>query len=117
MELLQERGVPVVDADTICDPGDWAKITFATVWNPPPGLLDQVTAVIVSGHEPHCITLTGVCATNWLVKRACHHATATASCGVASNPNNLTCAASAHMLCAAAVVPQPALCDVPWGWR
>lgn len=42
IDLLQQRGVPVVDADSMQDEADWTKVTFATVWNPPAGLLDKV---------------------------------------------------------------------------
>jgi hypothetical protein len=41
MQLLQDRGVPVQDADSMQE-ADWGRVTFATVWNPPPGLLDKV---------------------------------------------------------------------------
>ncbi|WIA43532.1 hypothetical protein OEZ86_009989 [Tetradesmus obliquus] len=38
MELLKERGMPVVDADELAE-ADWQRVTFATVWSPPAGLL------------------------------------------------------------------------------
>lgn len=41
IQLLQDRGVPVMDADTMQD-AEFSKVAFATVWNPPPGLLDKV---------------------------------------------------------------------------
>eukprot|EP00775_Hariotina_reticulata_P004821 gene4821-5068_t len=41
VELLKERGVPVVDAKDLAAE-DYARVTFATVWKPKPGFLSQV---------------------------------------------------------------------------
>lgn len=45
MQLLQERGVPVNDADSMTE-SDWSRVNFATVWNPPAGLLDKVQGLM-----------------------------------------------------------------------
>jgi hypothetical protein len=53
MQLLQDRGVPVKDADSMTEL-DFSKVNFATVWNPPAGLLDKVQVVLSASGTNSC---------------------------------------------------------------